>query len=57
MYNAFRLILPPQDRLEEWNDAKEIPNEQLYKGLDTRRKELILSQVAYENFIDNQQEV
>ncbi len=28
--------------LEEWNGAKEIPIEQLYKGLDTKRKELIL---------------
>ena len=40
--------------LEEWNGAKEIPIEQLYKGLDTKRKELILSQIAYNTFIENQ---
>ena len=40
--------------LEEWNGAKEIPIEQLYKGLDTKRKELILSQIAYDTFIENQ---
>ena len=40
--------------LEEWNGAKEIPIEQLYKGLDTKRKELILSQIAYDTFIDDQ---
>lgn len=40
--------------LEEWNGVKEIPIEQLYKGLDTKRKELILSQIAYDTFIENQ---
>jgi len=40
--------------LEEWNGAKEIPIEQVYKGLDTKRKELILSQIAYDAFIEDQ---
>ncbi|MEM8675700.1 MAG: NACHT domain-containing protein [Cyanobacteria bacterium P01_G01_bin.67] len=40
--------------LEEWNGAKEIPIEQLYKGLDTKRKELILSQIAYDIFSEDQ---
>ncbi|MEM8720178.1 MAG: NACHT domain-containing protein [Cyanobacteria bacterium P01_G01_bin.39] len=40
--------------LEEWNGAKEIPIEQLYKGLDTKRKELILSQIAYDTFSEDQ---
>lgn len=40
--------------LEEWNAAKEIPISKLYKGLDTKRKELILSQIAYDNFREDQ---
>lgn len=40
--------------LEEWNAAKEIPNQYLgYKNLDTRAKEAILSEIAYENFWQN----
>ena len=41
--------------LEEWNAEKEIPNypEQLYKGLDTKRKEIILSEFAYNSFCED----
>lgn len=40
--------------LEEWNAAKEIQISKLYKGLDTKRKELILSQIAFDNFREDQ---
>lgn len=39
--------------LEEWNAAKEIPQTQIYKGLDTKRKELMLSEIAYNGFIED----
>ena len=38
--------------LEEWDASKQIPRNQLYKGLDTKRKELMLAQVAYDNFVE-----
>jgi predicted NACHT family NTPase len=36
--------------LEEWAAEKELPRDSLYKGLDTKRKELMLSEIAYEAF-------
>ncbi len=39
--------------LEEWNAAKEIPQEQLYKGLDTKAKESMLAQIAWDTFKDD----
>jgi hypothetical protein len=39
--------------LEEWDAAKEIIQEVLYKGLDTKRKTLMLEKVAYTSFIAN----
>jgi hypothetical protein len=39
--------------LEEWNAAKEIPQTQIYKGLDTKRKELLLSEIAYSGFVED----
>lgn len=39
--------------LEEWDASKQIPREKIYKGLDTKRKELMLAQIAYENFTEN----
>jgi hypothetical protein len=34
--------------LEEWAAEKGIPHEDLYKGLDTKRKEMMLSEIAHE---------
>lgn len=34
--------------LEEWAGEKGIPQELLYKGLDTRRKELMLAEIAHD---------
>ncbi len=49
LYEKALLVL-----LEEWNAAKEIPKQYLgYKKLDTKAKELILSEIAYENFFQN----
>jgi energy-coupling factor transporter ATP-binding protein EcfA2 len=39
--------------LEEWDASKQIPRAMLYQGLDTKRKELMLAQVAYENFVED----
>ncbi|MDJ0508003.1 MAG: NACHT domain-containing protein [Crocosphaera sp.] len=39
--------------LEEWDASKEITRQRIYKELDTRRKELMLAQIAYDNFVDN----
>jgi predicted NACHT family NTPase len=36
--------------LEEWAAEKGIPHEDLYKGLDTKRKEMMLSEIAHEAF-------
>lgn len=36
--------------LEEWAAEKGIPHEDLYKGLDTKRKEMMLSEIAYQAF-------
>ena len=36
--------------LEEWAGEKGIPQEELYKGLDTRLKEALLSEIAYTTF-------
>ena len=36
--------------LEEWAGEKSIPQEDLYKGLDTKRKEMILSEIAHDAF-------
>ena len=36
--------------LEEWDAGKEIPREKPYKGLDTKCKELMLSEIAYDGF-------
>ncbi len=36
--------------LEEWAGEKGIPQEIVYKGLDTKRKELMLSEIAYHAF-------
>lgn len=36
--------------LEEWTGEKGIPQEVLYKGLDTRLKETLLSEIAYAAF-------
>lgn len=36
--------------LEEWAAEKGLPQEQIYKGLDTKRKELMLSKIAYDAF-------
>ncbi len=37
--------------LEEWAGEKGIPQEELYRGLDTRLKETLLSEIAYNSFI------
>ena len=41
--------------LEEWNAEKEIPNHprQIYKGLDTKRKESMLAEIAHNSFCDD----
>ncbi|MEM1289988.1 MAG: hypothetical protein AAGH67_00740, partial [Cyanobacteria bacterium P01_H01_bin.162] len=39
--------------LEEWAGEKGIPQEELYKGLDTRLKETMLSEIAYNAFIQD----
>lgn len=39
--------------LEEWAGEKSIPQYELYKGLDTRLKETLLSEIAYEAFKNN----
>jgi len=36
--------------LEEWAAEKGIPHEDLYKGLDTKRKEMMLSEIAHHAF-------
>ncbi|WP_414545291.1 NACHT domain-containing protein, partial [Nostoc sp. CCY0012] len=36
--------------LEEWAGKKSIDHEDLYKGLDTKRKEMILSEIAHDAF-------
>ncbi|MBD1998821.1 NACHT domain-containing protein [Leptolyngbya sp. FACHB-541] len=36
--------------LEEWAAEKELPRDSFYKGLDTKRKKLMLSEIAYEAF-------
>jgi predicted NACHT family NTPase len=36
--------------LEEWAGEKNIPQEDLYKGLDTKRKELMLAEIAHDAF-------
>ncbi|MDJ0731738.1 MAG: NACHT domain-containing protein [Crocosphaera sp.] len=39
--------------LDEWDASKEITRQRIYQQLDTRRKELMLAQIAYHNFVDN----
>src|SRR5919199_439121 len=39
--------------LEEWAAEKGIPHEDLYKGLDTKRKEMMLSEIAHHAFQAN----
>ncbi len=36
--------------LEEWAAEKGIPHDELYKGLDTKRKEMMLSKIAHDAF-------
>ncbi|WP_299489515.1 NACHT domain-containing protein [Acaryochloris sp. IP29b_bin.137] len=36
--------------LEEWDAEKDVPREGIYKGLATRQKELILSEIAFDAF-------
>ncbi|HEY9620851.1 MAG TPA: NACHT domain-containing protein [Crinalium sp.] len=38
---------------EEWSGEKGLPQETLYRGLDTKRKELMLSKIAYDAFQKN----
>ena len=40
--------------LEEWDASKQIARTRVYESLDTKRKELLLAQVAYDNFVDDQ---
>jgi predicted NACHT family NTPase len=37
--------------LDEWDASKEISRSAPYKGLDTKRKEILLAEIAYQNFI------
>jgi hypothetical protein len=39
--------------LEEWAGEKGIHQESLYRGLDTKRKELMLAEIAYEAFVED----
>jgi hypothetical protein len=39
--------------LEEWAEEKELAQEPIYKGLDTKQKERLLSQIAYQAFQSN----
>jgi len=39
--------------LEEWAAEKGIPQDDLYKGLDTKRKEMMLAEIAYDSFQQN----
>jgi predicted NACHT family NTPase len=39
--------------LEEWAEEKGIPQQEVYKGLDTKRKEMLLSEIAYKAFEPN----
>jgi predicted NACHT family NTPase len=39
--------------LEEWAAEKGIPQQEVYKGLDTKRKEMLLSEIAYKAFETN----
>jgi len=39
--------------LEEWAAEKGIPHEDIYRGLDTKRKEMMLSEIAHEAFQKN----
>lgn len=36
--------------LEEWDAEKDVPRESIYKGLATKRKEIILSRIAFDAF-------
>lgn len=36
--------------LEEWDAEKDVPREGIYKGLATKRKEIILSKIAFDAF-------
>jgi len=36
--------------LEEWAAEKGIPHEDIYRGLDTKRKEMMLSEIAHHAF-------
>ncbi|MDX2212760.1 MAG: NACHT domain-containing protein [Oculatellaceae cyanobacterium bins.114] len=39
--------------LEEWSGEKGLPQASLYRGLDTKRKELMISKIAYDAFQNN----
>jgi predicted NACHT family NTPase len=39
--------------LEEWDSSKEVSRESLYKGWDSKRKTLMLAEVAHKSFADN----
>ncbi|KAM3094074.1 NACHT domain-containing protein [Phormidesmis sp. 146-35] len=39
--------------LEEWAAEKGIPQDDLYKGLDTKRKEMMLAEIAHDAFQQN----
>ncbi|WP_009631540.1 NACHT domain-containing protein [Synechocystis sp. PCC 7509] len=39
--------------LSEWDASKEITRQQSYKGLDTKCKEIMLAEIAHNNFIKN----
>ncbi len=39
--------------LEEWAAEKGIPQDDLYKGLDTKRKEMMLAEIAHDGFQQN----
>lgn len=40
--------------LEEWDAEKSVPREAPYRGLDTKRKELLLQEIAYDAFERNE---
>lgn len=40
--------------LEEWDAEKEVPRESIYKGLATKYKEIVLSKVAFDAFLEDE---
>jgi predicted NACHT family NTPase len=39
--------------LERWREEKNLPQDFIYQGLDTKRKKLLLSEIAYDSFQEN----